>query len=515
MRVDALFGSLLVISAHALDIDVSWQVKDCSKFASSLQGIGDGVTILNSSYIPENTLNITNKSNVSPLCRLFGKAPYPKNNSVIFELWLPAAEKYNGRFLVVGNGGMAGVIAEGDMIGNLNEGYAVAGGNSGHLASENNGGNGAPGVYLPYLHDKEQVRAWIHNSIAQFTPAARNITTAFYRKAPKYSYYEGCSTGGAQGFALAQFHPGLFDGIVAGCPGNWYSHLALSFLWNAQATQDPNSLPQTTLDLVTRAVIAKCDALDGVENGVLENPLVCDFDVSTLECKSSETNSTACLTPAQISAVQKIYTGPIDSRTNTSLYPGFSFGSEIEWVGQEGILAEAFSIPILQNMVFGDLSYDASAFNWAADVDAVDERVGTFIDEISPDLSEFKTTGSKMIVYQGWTDPLNAAMWPIQHLHQIEDFFGGDVSDWFRVFMVPGGGHCTSAPNYPQVPGTWHALEAIVEWVETGKPPSEMLGTDPQDENLKGKTSKLCPWPQIAHFQGGDSNDWNSYECKE
>lgn len=132
---------------------------------------------------------------------------------------------------------MAGVIAESDMIGNLNEGYAVAGGNSGHLASENNGGNGAPGVYLPYLHDKGQVRAWIHNSIAQFTPAARTITTAFYRKAPKYSYYEGCSTGGAQGFALAQFHPDLFDGIVAGCPGNWYSHLALSFLWNAQATQ--------------------------------------------------------------------------------------------------------------------------------------------------------------------------------------------------------------------------------------------------------------------------------------
>ncbi|KAF3064991.1 hypothetical protein GL218_02558 [Daldinia childiae] len=515
MRVNILLGSLFIIASHASDSDASWKVEDCSKFVSSLQGIGDGVTILNSSYIPENTLNITEKSNAYPLCRLFGKALYPENNSVIFELWLPTAEKYNGRFLVVGNGGMAGVIAESDMIGNLNEGYAVAGGDSGHLASENNGGNGAPGVYLPYLHDEEQVLAWIHNSIAQFTPAARNITTAFYRKAPRYSYYEGCSTGGAQGFALAQFHPELFDGIVAGCPGNWYSHLALSFLWNAQATQGPNFLPQTALDLITRAVIAKCDALDGVEDGVLENPLVCDFDVSTLECKSSEANSTSCLTPAQISAVQKIYTGPIDSRTNISLYPGFSFGSEIEWVGQEGTLAEAFSIPILQNMVFDDLSYDASAFNWAADVDTVDKRVGTFIDEISPDLSEFKATGSKMIVYQGWSDPLNAAIWPIQHLHQIEDFFGGDVSDWFRVFMVPGGGHCTSAPNYPQVPGTWYALEAIVEWVETGKPPSEMLGTDPQDENLKGKTSKLCPWPQIARFQGGDSNDWNSYECRE
>lgn len=132
---------------------------------------------------------------------------------------------------------MAGTIDEGNVILNVNKGYAVAGGDSGHLASLNNAGNGAPGVYLPYLHDQEQVKAWIHNSIAYFTPVARKIAAKFYRSPPKHSYYEGCSTGGAQGFALAQFHPHLFDGIIAGCPGNWYSHLALSFLWNAQVTQ--------------------------------------------------------------------------------------------------------------------------------------------------------------------------------------------------------------------------------------------------------------------------------------
>ncbi|KAI1464477.1 feruloyl esterase [Daldinia caldariorum] len=517
MKVNILFGYLLPVATYAytLDSTAPWQVQDCSKFASSLQSIGDGVTISNSSYIPPNSLNISsNKVNEYPLCRLSGKAPYPGNNSVIFELWLPAAERYNDRFLVVGNGGMAGVVAESDMIDNLNEGYVVAGGNSGHLASENNDGNGAPGVYLPYLHDEEQIKSWIHDSIVRFTPAARNITTAFYGKAPRYSYYKGCSTGGAQGFALAQFHPNLFDGIVAGCPGNWYSHLALSFLWNSQATQGPNSLAQTALDLITQAVLAKCDAIDGVEDGVLENPLACDFDISTLACEPSETNSATCLMPNQLSAARKLYAGPVDSRTNASLYPGFSFGSETEWAVQEGILADVFSIPILQNRVFDNLSYDASTFDWAADVDAVDDRVGRLIDEISPDLSGLKTAGSKMIVYQGWADPFNAATWPMQHLHQIEDFFGGDVSDWFRLFMVPGGGHCGSASNYPQVPGTWHALEAIVRWVETGEPPSEMIGTNPSDGNLKDKTSKLCPWPQTAHLRGSDVNDWNSYVCE-
>lgn len=114
---------------------------------------------------------------------------------------------------------------------NLNLGYAVAGGDSGHRAVDNDDGTGAPGVYLPFLHDINQTSAWIHNSIAYFTPPAKDLVETYYGEKPSHSYYKGCSTGGAQGFALAQFYPELFDGIVAGSPGNWYSHLSLSFLW--------------------------------------------------------------------------------------------------------------------------------------------------------------------------------------------------------------------------------------------------------------------------------------------
>ncbi|KAI1761417.1 feruloyl esterase [Hypoxylon sp. FL1150] len=514
MRFKLWLGCLFAVPIYASRCNISWVVEDCSKFASSFEEIGyRDVTILNSSHIPEKAANISGTLNAFPVCRLFGSVPYAGNNSVIFELWLPSTKKYNGRFVVVGNGGMAGTISESDVIRNLNKGFAVAGGDSGHLAALNNAGSGAPGVYLPYMHNQAQVKAWIHNSIAILTPAAKKITTAFYGKVPTRSYYEGCSTGGAQGFALAQFHPGLFDGIVAGSPGNWYSHLALSFLWNSQITQGTNALPQTVLDLITQTVLAECDAIDGVKDGVLENPLSCNFDITSLECKPSATNSSSCLTPAHVSTAQKIYMGPVDSRTNISLYPGFSVGSETEWMYQEGYLADVFSIPILQNMLFNNLSYDASTFNWGTDVDAVDAKVGKLIDEISPDLSALKESGAKMVVFQGWADPLNAATWPIQHLGQLEDFFGGDVGDWFRLFMVPGGGHCGSATNYPQVPGTWHALDEVVKWVETGRPPVQMLGTDPDDENLKNKTSKLCPWPQTAKFRGGDPNDWNSFTC--
>ncbi|KAK8071027.1 tannase and feruloyl esterase [Apiospora hydei] len=504
----ATWQTLAVAASHSKP----WDVSDCSQFAGSVKStLGSESRILNATYYPNGELNITNVSNAKSLCRIFGETDYANNNTIVFQLWLPASTDYSSRFLAVGNGGMAGTIDEAALMKNVNEGYAVAGGDGGHRASDNNGGSGKPGVYLPYMHDHAQVQAWIHNSIAQFTPVTRSLAEQFYGKPANHSYYAGCSTGGAQGFALAQYHPELFDGIIAGCPGNWYSHLALSFLWNSQKTQGSSHLPQSTLDLITKSALAQCDAIDGVEDGVIENPLLCDFDINSLACGASAEDPTNCLTEAQLAAAKDIYTGPVDSRTKTSLYPGFSVGSETEWAMQEGELASAFTIPILQNMVFNNLTYDSGNFNWGSDVDLLDERVGTFIDEISPDLSAFQKAGGKMIVMQSWADPYNAALWPIQHLKQLEEAAGGNVGDWFRLFMVPGGGHCGSASNYPQVPANWHSLEAMTEWVESKALPEEMTSSDPADKS--SRTRKLCPWPKTANYTGGNTDEWTSYEC--
>lgn len=186
-------------------------------------------TFLNSTHYPTNTLNVSTPysslNNSIPFCEIYASISYGSspNNTLIFALWLPTIKQadYSNRFLAVGNGGMAGVIDYAGMLTQLNSGFgfAIAGGNAGHLASENNDGAGEPGVPLPYLHDEEQVTAWIHDAVSLFTPAARAMVAGFYGKEAEYSYYVGCSTGGAQGFALAQYHPELFDGIVAGCPG--------------------------------------------------------------------------------------------------------------------------------------------------------------------------------------------------------------------------------------------------------------------------------------------------------
>ena len=168
--------------------------------------------------------------------------------------------------------------------------------------------------------------------------------------------------------------------------------------------------------------------------------MLCHFEIETLACNSGGGDNSFCLTAAQLEEVKKIYSGPHNARSGPSLYPGFSLGSETEWIMQETVLADAFTIPILQNLVFDDLDYNASTFNWASDVNAVNMKAGTLIDEISPDLSSFRNRGGKMIVTQGWTDPYNAALWPIQHREQLQQAMGGErsVDQWFLLFMVPG-----------------------------------------------------------------------------
>lgn len=249
-----------------------------------------------------------------------------------------------------------------------------------------------------------------------------------------------------------------------------------------------------------------------MQDRLIENPLACDFDLSSLACGNGTSNATFCLTATQIEAAKAIYAGPTRPGNGSHIYPGFSLGSENEWAMQEGDLAEAFSIPILQNLVYNDLNYSGDSFDWESDVVDVDVQAGTHIDEISPDLSTFRNCGGKLLVTQGWADPFNAAIWPIQHLERVEDFFGGDVSDFLNLFMIPGGGHCGAADHYPAVPATYHAMVELVKWVERGQKPEAMLSTNPPDGSER--TRKLCPWPQTARYVVGDSDDWTNYICE-
>ncbi|EKV12365.1 Tannase/feruloyl esterase [Penicillium digitatum] len=482
--------------------------------------LSPGHTVSDAAVFPSGSLNSSGIINAFTLCRVRGTVSYDTDdtpilngpNTLTWELYLPVASDYNHRFIVVGNGGYAGNIDEASMMTQLNHGYAVAAGDSGHsLAASGNG------TYASFLANKGEVNAWIHNSIAMVTKVTRALATEYYTKCPEFSYYHGCSTGGAQGYSLAQFHPELFDGIYAGSPGNWYSHLILSFLWAGQKTQGSGFMNQDVLNFVTDRVLSACDSLDGVVDGLIENPLVCDFKITQLECPSDRSPTTAsgevvCLTSDQVAAAQAMYAGPKNTVTGEEVYPGMDLGSENGWLSLETTLYKSYSELILKELVFGDLTYNISNFNWGSDVSRVDQTASPVITATSPDLSNFRNRGGKLITTQGWADQYNAGLWPIQHLHQIEAAMGrANVADFMEVFMVPGGGHCGANPAYSHVPGKYQVLDVLVPWVEQGIRPTEMLSTTPPDGT--NTTRKLCPWPENARYTQGDIDDWTSYIC--
>ena len=409
----------------------------------------------------------------------------------------------------------------------------VVSGDGGHLESLNGNGDPTPGSSLPYMHNQVQTLEWIRDSIAAFTLPARALQTLYYGKPTTYSYYTGCSTGGAQAFALAQRHPDLFDGIYAGSPGNWYTHLVLMFLWNYQRSQGPAFMDQQTLDFLQAAVLEQCDALDGVNDGILEDPSACDFNISSLRCSDGQServnNRTECLTTAQISAARAFYQGPKDSRNGKPVYPGFMHGSESSWLMLETVLANIYSAAVLQNLVFSP-SFNISQFNWGSDVDQVDLKAGTMIDHISTDMRSFLNRGGKIIMSQGrllhpqnlrthmaafdlpagYSDPLNPPGWPIEYLSQIANVTE-NLADSMRLFMVPGGGHCGPSAEVPQAPNTIGYFQPLMNWVEKGQPPMQLKVSNPMDGS--NRTRKLCPWPQKARFDGGNSDSWVDFSC--
>lgn len=226
-----LASFLLVQTALAVAAPASGS-SHCAKLHSvSLEQFN--ASVVHATYHAANSFNVSSTFNSIPFCEVQAQVAYGKNNILSFTVWLPDECDYQQRFLAVGNGGFAGTIDTATMLKQFNAGLglAIAGGNGGHEVAGNTGDG-----YLPSMHEDDQIRAWIHDGISLSTDAARKVISAYYGHAAKKSYCAGCSTGGAQGYALALYHPDLFDGIYSGTPGFFYSHCMLSFLWNMDKT---------------------------------------------------------------------------------------------------------------------------------------------------------------------------------------------------------------------------------------------------------------------------------------
>ncbi len=330
-------------------------------------------------------------------CRVAVTLRPSADSAVNIEVWLPVAAgngAWNGKLEALGGQGWAGTIGYAGLREALRRGYAATATDSGHT-----GGTGAFALEHP-----EQLADFAYRSAHEMTLAAKAIVTAFYGRAPKFSYWDGCSTGGRMALTEAQRFPDDFDGIIAGAPANFSSHQAAQMMSVALAVhQDEASyIPPAKYALIHQAVLDACDARDGVKDGVLEDPSRCDFDPKVLECTGDD--SATCLTKAQVTAARKIYAGIENPRTKQPLFPGLAPGSELAWGTVAGPQPLGFPQEIYKYVVFRNPEWDYRTLDLDADVARAEKAYDGMMDAVNPDLSAFFGHGGKLVQYHGWSD---------------------------------------------------------------------------------------------------------------
>jgi feruloyl esterase len=429
-----------------------------------------------------------------PSCRLAATLRPTSDSEIKIEIWLPEARAWNGKYEAAGNGGWGGSLNYADMTSALSRGYATSSTDTGHT-----GGRASFAVGHP-----ERLIDFGYRSIHEMTLAAEQVIAAFYGAGPKLSYFAGCSSGGRQALMEAQRFPNDYDGIVAGAPTNNWTKLMFGRIWVAQATlSDPaRYIDPSQYPLIHRAVLAACDSLDGVKDGVLENPTQCHFDPAALACK--ENAGPACLTKAQVQAAQRIYTPAKNPVTGEEIFPAMERGSELVWKTLAGgpnpiLLADDY----FRYVVFENPNWDFKTLNFSSDLKKALERDGGVLSAINPDLRPFFAHGGKLIHYHGWTDQQVMPRNSIQYYESVIAASGKTkTADSYRLFMVPGMNHCRGGDG----PNAFDMLSAVEQWREHEKSPDAILASHSTDGKVD-RTRPLCPYPQVSRYKGGGSTD--------
>jgi len=432
--------------------------------------------------------------------------------AINFEVWMPL-ENWNGRFQGLGLGAFYGKLPYRAMADSLDKGYAVGGTDTGHQSEWDD----ATWALADGKLNTSAVEDWTHRGIHEMTVKSQAIVAELYGQPARYSYFAGCSSGGFQAMTEAQRYPQDYDGILAGAPANYITHLQAAQISFGLATHvDPATdleRPINKLPLLHKAVLDTCDALDGVEDGLLENPAACLFDPQQLACDGSQ-DSESCLTPPQVQAVKRIY-ADVRRSDGTKIFPGFPMGSEPGWsamradyLGSNGQVTWA---EILYGyLVFQNPEWDYTTMNLDRDVAYADEHVGKILNSFNADLRPFRDRGGKLLQYHGWADwgitPYNS----IDYFNAVTETVGGslsdaarrEVQDFHRLFLLPGVSHCRGGAG----PDVFDGMAALVAWVERGEAPERIEAAKVVDGETV-RTRPLCPYPQVARYDGTGSTD--------
>jgi hypothetical protein len=459
--------------------------------------------------------------NVPAFCRVTGIL----DPEIAFEVSLPV--RWNGRFYMIGNGGHAGESLNDPMrVSQINEalrvGFAVAQTNTGHDSRKE------PGASF-VMSNPQKAIDYAYRAVHLTAVTAKDITKDYYGKSVAYAYWNSCSNGGRQGLIEAQRFPEDFDGIVVNAPWLDQTGFTIGAMWNQKAVSEA-SLTSDKMSLVADRVMARCDAIDGLKDGLIDDPRKCDFDPSrdVPACDKGE-DGPHCLTADQAAAIEKVYNGPVSNGRN--IFPGFMPGSEAVMAGlfggpsqsgwmnlivstQPGFTPADFGLAenTMRYLVHKppNPDYDCGTFDFDRDIQMLKEW-GKLADAKNADLSAFRKQGGKLLMTYGWADPVLQPMVGVNYYEQAVVKNNPDTADFFRLFMVPGMSHCGGGVG----PDQHDPMTAIINWVEKGKAPEMILAKQIVNGEVV-RTRPLCPYPKVSRYTGqGSIDDAANFICVE
>ncbi len=413
-----------------------------------------------------------------------------------FELRLPT-HSWNGRYFQVGCGGFCGVINIQNCGDVLAQDFAVAADNMGHVGDVFNDPLWAESADLrrDYGRRSTHVTAII----------AKAIVERFYGAHPAWSYFRGCSTGGREALMEAAWAPEDFDGLIGGDPAFAGRLGAIANTWDAQHLfkADGSSLfSPAAVATLHKAVLAACDGLDGVKDGIIMDPRACHFRVASLRCADGAEGQ-GCLSADEVAAAEAVYDGPRNSK-GERLYPGGAqFGSEASWGAMGTTSFPAGAERYLEFTPNPPPQYTYRDFNFDTDPPRIEDALRRY-DPVppgeAPDLTAFERRGGKLIVYHGWADGGVSPINTLDYYSQVAHLQGGmmEVRDWFRLFMVPGMFHCRGG----DAPNTFDFMPAIMAWVEKGVAPDGVVATQKDATGAIVRQRPLYAYPEYAAYTG-------------
>ncbi len=440
----------------------------------------------------------------APFCRLQGTI----ETEIGFELWLPLPGAWNGKFLGAGVGGDAGTFNFQDLPRGVARGYASATTDTGHKAADR--------TWM--LGDPMRLTNYALRGNHRLAEVSKEIVAAFYGKGPRLSYFIGCSGGGRQGLKEMQRFPADYDGIIAGAPGPDTAEMTARRMWEIiQRESHAGVMSPKDWQFVADQGVKACDGLDGVKDGVAEDPRVCKFDPGVLQCKAGQTAD--CLNPAQVALARTIY-APLHDETGKKLDDGLLPGVLVD-SGRSRLAPATFGQAIRKQS-----DWNGEGFKLSEDLPAI----GRAIPELKADdvrIEPFRDRGGKAIIYQGWIDPAVASRMTVGYFERLQAAMGGSAKagKFLRLYMAPGVLHCGGGPG-PDLFGAAGAdapipdadhdlLSALERWVEKGVAPGPVIASKVADGKLV-RTRPLCPYPEKARYTGkGSTDEAANFRCSK